>query len=1430
MAKHFMYDVLISYRRSDQEIAKRLQRELESLGLKVWRDERLNDDAAAAGYDHKIVEALDLSAKVIVLWSRAALQSDWVRGEAKRAHQQHKYIGILLEPVELLPPFNMGHALKLASIQQDPNLLLRALGANEIEGRPGQWALFPAHVDISKMPATYAQKLYGRGREMDALVKAWDGGFTRVFAFDAMGGAGKTALVYHFVQELKAWGWRGARRVYAWSFYSQGSNEDRQTGADDFFKAAFQFFSDDKIKPPTDPREKGVQLARLVQESRSLLILDGLEPLQYATGRAGRQDRGAVGGIKDPGIKALLSILADENEGLVIVTTRIELADLRGNAGVVFEPLDRLPLMDAIDLIRDLGVEPAYPPAKFKMPPDAAFAALVPSWQPPATYVAPVGDDRAALPARVARQLVEAVEELKGHALALTLVATYLVEHHEGDIRAVGDLPPLANLDPNAPERDPYRVMHAIEIALARRIDEQGKTRTPAGILAGRELALLFFLGLFDRPADVELLKVVFPKEGALEPAAEDLALAATDISGVVDDPKLPEAERAHRRAERERRKEELSTIFDARMRVLTRRLFGAMHGISEGELRSALSDLARRGLVAKLDEDVPWTRASLDCHPLVREYFGSRVGGDRTGEGALDLAAFQAAHGRLYDHYRYAGLPQAFGEPVAYGVLALRAAYEKDHYPRLKQGFLNGSLSDDLRSQTPPSIARLRPEHLLTAFALVDGPDWPDAKAAFLPEDEAGMAPLFSGIAHGCAAGRQTEAWSEAYWPRISRGNYNFATRQLGLYGQTLAAIASFFEVPFTEPSGNLLPGDQALVLNAAGYFLRALGRLEDAVAPFRSNLRMRVEQEIWISAAIAAGNLCELLLTLGRLSGEDGAVAAGRQAVGFGDRAGNAFQRMADRQKYGPALLAAGEIANAEGLFREAETLQKAHQPEHAQLYSTAGFRYCDLLLDRGRVGEAAERYRWFVGVRQRGDPILDFALEELTRARAALAQQAPLPVGVAREKRAEHFATLTAPALAALRRANSEDDLPDGLLTHIEALWLAGDLDGVDEHLREAESIAQRGPMPLFAAEACLLRARIALSQDNLAAAREKANAAADLIAKHGYRRAAPEHAVLAAEIAAAAKAPDLAARLEKAIVAVRGTPYKDERTGILIDGGWWGLWPRLDALLPAGHPERAGLEAVRAAYNTERDAYLAKEAADLDAKLAKDWEEEDRALADPAFRRKLSEALVASGYKPLDATPVAEQRRDARQYLKMKREASGRTSGDGQEMPDVPDALLDQILGDPKARGALEHLLREAGVETPLDQMPRERQRAAVAAMMAAMRRREGGGKDDEADDDGQDIPDSLVRQIFADPDAQGLLRDAMRRNNLAGAPSDLPFRNQRAIVAALMQAGAVSVGRSPSATPPPEPPRAPPPAPPVGRGTRRPWWRPFGRKH
>jgi hypothetical protein len=75
-----------------------------------------------------------------------------------------------------------------------------------------------------------------------------------------------------------------------------------------------------------DPRlgtawEKGERLAKLVAHRRTLLVLDGLEPLQNPPGAQ-------EGRLREPSVQTLSRELAAFTRGLCVITTRIPAADI----------------------------------------------------------------------------------------------------------------------------------------------------------------------------------------------------------------------------------------------------------------------------------------------------------------------------------------------------------------------------------------------------------------------------------------------------------------------------------------------------------------------------------------------------------------------------------------------------------------------------------------------------------------------------------------------------------------------------------------------------------------------------------------------------------------------------------------------------------------------------------------------------------------------------------------------------------------------------------------------------------------------------------------------------------------------------------------------------------------------------------------------
>ena len=346
--------------------------------------------------------------------------------------------------------------------------------------------------------------------------------------------------------------------------------------------------------------------------------------------------------------------------------------------------------------------------------------------------------------------------------------------------------------------------MRAIETGLASRIAEQDANETPAAIPPGGSSRCCFSWAFSTGPRIASFCRWCSARPPRTSrPAAADVETAKIDPIPIkrrlnaLDEELHSGGTPEWRRQQIEQLQLPLAAthraVIEARRRVLVRRLFAGMHDVigDEAKIADALTQLADQGLVSRT------SRAGIDCHPLVRGYFGARL-------KELDGEIFRAAHGRLYDHYRYAGLPAGFRDPVAYALLAEIATlpHIEDQIARVAQ---QKQWPDSWKASFSPNLVTAPWDKVQKAAALIGGAEWDKALKAFLPDGEAGMTPLFSAVAHGCAAEREAETWSEVYLPRIARGNENFALAKLGLYGQQLAALASFFDTPFTKPSRRL-------------------------------------------------------------------------------------------------------------------------------------------------------------------------------------------------------------------------------------------------------------------------------------------------------------------------------------------------------------------------------------------------------------------------------------------------------------------------------------------------------------------------------------------------------------------------------------------------------------------------------------------------
>src|ERR1700737_1516158 len=166
----------------------------------------------------------------------------------------------------------------------------------------------------------------------------------------SLAGGGKSELGKHWLRGLAAEHYRSAQLVFGWSFYRQGSSGGTSS-ADEFLDAALTWFGD------PDPRigtawEKGERLAKLVAHRRTLLVLDGLEPLQNPPGPQ-------EGRLREPSLQALLRELAAFNSGLCVITTRLPVADLADHerTSALRRELEQLSSDAGAKLLQALGVK-----------------------------------------------------------------------------------------------------------------------------------------------------------------------------------------------------------------------------------------------------------------------------------------------------------------------------------------------------------------------------------------------------------------------------------------------------------------------------------------------------------------------------------------------------------------------------------------------------------------------------------------------------------------------------------------------------------------------------------------------------------------------------------------------------------------------------------------------------------------------------------------------------------------------------------------------------------------------------------------------------------------------------------------------------------------------------------------------------------------
>ncbi len=886
-------------------------------------------------------------------------------------------------------------------------------------------------IDIGRIIKYAPEKLIGREAETAILNDVWqkvlriEKGRTHVLTFVALGGEGKTSLVAKWAAELAHQDWPGCDAAFAWSFYSQGSRDQAAVSSDLFLAEALKFFGDAAMAASAQGAfDKGRRLAQLVGERRALLVLDGLEPLQYPPGPP------LDGKLKDEGVAELLKGLAASSRGLCVVTTRYSIPNLKA---FLHKTVHEIPLPR---LSREAGV------------------ALLQSFEVKGSVLRniPSPDGR-----ELWNEFENLVEDVKGHALTLNLLGSYLRDAHGGDIRR-RDLVKLEEADTEEQGGHAFRVLDAYVTSF-----ENGGPTAEDRAKGRRALALLRLMGLFDRPASADCLQVLWTGEA---------------IAGLTE----------------------------------------PLVGLNEAQRNLSLKRLEDAKLLT-VNRDASGTLVSLDAHPLIREYFAKRLraptgrnmpaqgnalgSGNRNSdspEGATQAANVSPLRGSGFEGISVPGaLPQAdLSRPVGAETNletnnACRAAHRRlyEHlcettedkpdamlealqplYQAVAHGCQAGLHQEACEKVYHDRILRREGYHSLHklgafgsdlgAVACFFETPWSHVSQALM---EGYQAKLLAIAAYNLRAlGRLTEALEPrraALKMRIKQNNWTDAAKSacnLSELELTLGELAGAVEdaeqsVTYADRSGDAFERVSDRTTHAGA--LHQAGRRAEAEARFREAEQMQAERQPDYPLLYSLGGFeyCDLLLTEAERTAWQTTLECGGSTP---------LSDVAERLSFTSPL--SSESANA-----GAVESQKAKESGSAASQSGVEPPYPKGL--RAVSQRAATTLDWAVNHFHFG--FLSIALDHLTLGRAAFYE------AILQESEISNLKSQIEMAVAGLRRAGAQEFIVRSLLTRAWLRSLTSARTGPESaqaDLDEAWEIAERGPMPLFIADIHLYRARL------------------------------------------------------------------------------------------------------------------------------------------------------------------------------------------------------------------------------------------------------------------------------------------------------------------------------------------------------------------
>ncbi|MCP4702792.1 MAG: hypothetical protein GY862_38925 [Gammaproteobacteria bacterium] len=478
----------------------------------------------------------------------------------------------------------------------DANIQGDAVGGDKIVQITQAKTENPPPPDIQRLPVSH-DRFFGRNEELEWLKQGQAGAKTVIQVIHGGPGAGKTALLEQYLESEAIKKLAQSCWMFAWSFYNQG-NTDAGSSAEEFIQAALRFYGCDTPSPQAEERAR--ELARRVCAYPSLLVLDGLEPLQYHEG-------GQQGQVRDAALHEFLRqcLRSDlQVNSLILISSR---RPLKGYTHTRFADnlencnLDRLSAADSIRLLHAVGVNAKEPK----------------------------------------EELEQAAERLGGHPLSLSLLGKLLKRRYGGRLSAHAQvLDALREVEPKpetgTEDPDKQQARHAWQVLQyydQEYWDKPTRWERAKSVMQfwrdspelKQERLFLHLLGLLDRPMEGAELLAVLQDVNEEETEHHFYPLATTVW-------KLFEQHRDRLPKDKSRRVKALQTLCAEALAPLCQRLLDS-------------------GLLLPEDKPLKW-----DCHPLVRDYFGNRFREQHP-------KAYERAQKALYRYYLEKGKTDTQGK-----------------------------------------------------------------------------------------------------------------------------------------------------------------------------------------------------------------------------------------------------------------------------------------------------------------------------------------------------------------------------------------------------------------------------------------------------------------------------------------------------------------------------------------------------------------------------------------------------------------------------------------------------------------------------------------------------------------------------------------------------------------------------------------------